>query len=88
MTSGRQAGPGEGFVVAERLRLEQRTLDRLRALAMLQQEALPGVPYEVDDALQQALDRGLDLMLSELLVRREPLCIPIERPDPRFDSGL
>lgn len=70
-------------MVAERLGLDQRTLDRLRALAVLQQEALPGMPYEVDDALQQALDRGLDLMLSELLVRRGPLCIPVERPAPR-----
>ncbi len=72
-------------MVAERLGLDQRTLDRLRALAVLQQEALPGMPYEVDDALQQALDRGLDLMLSELLVRRVPLCIPVERPAPRAD---
>ena len=47
-------------MVAERLGLDQRTLDRLRALAMLQQEALPGVPCELDDALRQALDRGLD----------------------------
>lgn len=72
-------------MVAERLGLHQRTLDRLRALAVLQQEALPGMPYEVDDALQQALDRGLDLMLSELLVRRVPLRIPVERPAPRTD---
>ena len=79
MTSGREAVPWEGSVVSERLGLDQRTLDRLRALAMLQQEILPGVPYGVDDALQQALDRGLDQMLSELLVRRGPLCIPIER---------
>ncbi len=64
----------------EQLGLDLRTLDRLRALAMLQQEALPGVPYGLDDALQQALDRGLDQMLSELLVRRGPLCIPVERP--------
>lgn len=70
-------------MVAEKLGLDQRTLDRLRALAMLQQEALPGVPYEVDDALQQALDRGLDQMLSELLVRRGPLCIPVERAQSR-----
>jgi len=66
-------------VVAERLGLDQRTLDRLRALAMLQQEALPGVPYEVDDAFQQALDRGLDMMLSELLVHRDPLFIAVDR---------
>jgi hypothetical protein len=73
-------------VVAERLGLDQRTLDRLRALAMLQQEALPGVPYEVDDALQQALDRGLDQMLSELLVHRGPRSIQVERAAHRPDS--
>jgi hypothetical protein len=69
-------------VVAERLGLDQRTLDRLRALAMLRQEACPGIPCELDDALRQALDRGLDLMLAELLVRQGPRCILVQhRPE-------
>ncbi len=63
---------------AVQLRLDQRTLDRIQALAVLQQDALPGVPYEPEDAARQALDRGLDLMLSELLVHREVRSFPVE----------
>ncbi len=43
---------------------------RLEALALLQQEALPGLPYDTRDAAQQALVRGLDLMLAEFLESR------------------
>jgi hypothetical protein len=60
----------ESAVGAVEIRLEQRTLDRIQALAMLQQEALPGLVYGQEDAARQALDRGLDLMISELLVHR------------------
>ena len=74
-------------MVAERLGLDQRTLDRLGALAMLQQETLPGVPYSVDDALQQALGRGLDLMLSELLLHRgHPRIMNQRKPESGIDA--
>ena len=42
---------------------------RLEALALLQNEVLPGLPYNQQDALKQALVRGLDNMLRELLVK-------------------
>ena len=42
---------------------------RLEALTLLQNEVLPGLPYNEQDALKQALERGLDTMLHELLVR-------------------
>ncbi|MBI4911640.1 MAG: hypothetical protein HY823_02785 [Acidobacteria bacterium] len=58
-------------VCAVRLSVDQRILDRVEALAMLQREALPGLPYGQEDALRQALERGLDQMLAELLVRRQ-----------------
>ncbi len=64
---------------AVQLRLEQRTLDRIQALAMLQQEALPGMPYDPEDAARQALARGLDQMISELLVHRAARSFPVER---------
>lgn len=64
---------------AVQLRLDQRTLDRIQALAMLQQDALPGVPYDQEDATRQALDRGLDLMISELLVHRAVRSFPVEQ---------
>lgn len=60
----------EPAVGSVQLHLDQRTLDRIQALAALQQDALPGVPYGPEDAARQALRRGLDLMLSELLVCR------------------
>jgi hypothetical protein len=69
------------------LRLDQRTLDRIQALAMLQQETLPGMPYDHDDAAHQALDRGLDLMISELLVHRAVRSFPVQRgPAGRTDT--
>lgn len=49
--------------------VDHRIQTRLEALALLQNEALPGLPYNVQDALKQALERGLDNMLQELLVR-------------------
>jgi hypothetical protein len=42
---------------------------RLEALTLLQNEVLPGLPYDQQDALKQALVRGLDNMLQEFLVR-------------------
>ena len=60
----------EPAVGSVQLHLDQRTLDRIQALAALQQDALPGIPYDSEDAARQALRRGLDLMLSELLVSR------------------
>jgi hypothetical protein len=68
----------ECAVGSVQIRLDQRTLDRIQALAMLQQDALPGVPYDQEDAARQALDRGLDLMISELLVHRAVHSFPVE----------
>jgi hypothetical protein len=45
---------------------------RLEALALLQREALPGLPYDEEDAAHQALVRGVDLMLAEFLGGRRP----------------
>lgn len=72
---------------AVQLRLEQRTLDRIQALAMLQQEALPGMPYDQEDAARQALARGLDLMISELLVHRAVRSFPVEHPGGRTGNA-
>lgn len=49
--------------------LDHHMLMRLEALAVLQREALPGLPFEVQDGARQALVRGVDEMLQELLVR-------------------
>ena len=46
-----------------------RIQSRLEALTLLQNEVLPGLRYNEQDALKQALERGLDNMLHELLVR-------------------
>ena len=43
---------------------------RLEALAMLQRETLPGLPFDLEDGARQALARGLDDMLRALLARR------------------
>lgn len=51
------------------VRVDHRILARLEALALLQTEALPGLPYDECDAMKQALERGLDHMIRELLVR-------------------
>ncbi len=40
---------------------------RLQALTLLQRDMLPGLPYDVGDAAEQALARGLDVMLAEFL---------------------
>ena len=77
MTKGEGLGK-EPAVGAVQLRLEQRILDRIQALTMLQQDALPGMPYDQEDAARQALERGLDLMLSELLVHRSTRSFPVE----------
>ena len=50
---------------------DHRILVRLEALALLQTDALPGLPYDEQDAVKQALERGLDHMIRELLVRTE-----------------
>ena len=75
MRKGHGKEPAVGTV---QLRLDQRTLDRIQALAMLQQDALPGMPYDHEDAAHQALDRGLDLMISELLVHRSVRSFPVK----------
>jgi hypothetical protein len=40
---------------------------RLQALTLLQRDMLPGLPYDEGDAAEQALARGLDVMLAEFL---------------------
>lgn len=54
------------------LHLDQRTQDRALAVAMLQQDLVPGQAWTPEDALRQALDRGLDLLLTEALARPVP----------------
>ncbi len=49
--------------------VDHRILSRLEALALLQADALPGLPYDQQDAVKQALERGLEHMIRELLVR-------------------
>jgi hypothetical protein len=72
---------------AVQLHLDQRTLDRIQALAMLQQDTLPGMPYDQEDAACQALNRGLDLMISELLLHRNVRSFPIDsRPGSPWNS--
>lgn len=52
------------------VRVDHHIQTRLEALTLLQNEVLPGLPYNQQDALKQALVRGLDNMLHELLVSR------------------
>jgi len=52
-----------------KLSVDHRIQSRLEALTLLQNEVLPGLPYSEQDALKQALERGLDNMLHELLVK-------------------
>ena len=59
----------EGMEVVE-VPVDRRFQSRLEALTLLQNEVLPGLHYNEQDALKQALERGLDNMLQELLVRR------------------
>ena len=56
-------------MVHVQLPADHRILARLEALTLLQAEALPGLPYDAEDAARQALERGLDQMIRELLVR-------------------
>lgn len=58
----------EGMEVVE-VPVDRRFQSRLEALTLLQNEVLPGLHYNEQDALKQALERGLDNMLQELLVR-------------------
>lgn len=58
----------EGVEVVK-LSVDHRIQSRLEALTLLQNEAMPGLPYNEQDALKQALERGLDNMLQELLIR-------------------
>lgn len=53
------------------LSLEHTLGARLEALALLQQESFPGLPYSEEDAARQALARGLDVMLAEFLYARQ-----------------
>lgn len=59
----------EGDMEMVKVPVDHRILARLEALALLQNEVLPGLPYDEQDAVKQALERGLDHMLHELLVR-------------------
>lgn len=59
----------EGGMEVVKVSMDHRIQARLEALTLLQNEALPGLPYNEQDAIKQALERGLDNMLHELLVR-------------------
>lgn len=50
--------------------LDHHMLMRLEALAVLQREALPGLPFDIQDGARQALNRGVEQMLGELLLRK------------------
>ena len=50
--------------------LDHHMLMRLEALAVLQRETMPGLPFDVQDGARQALYSGVDQMLGELLVKR------------------
>lgn len=52
--------------------IDHHLLMRLEALAVLQQEALPGLPFDIQDGARQALDRGVDQLLGELLLQKAP----------------
>jgi hypothetical protein len=59
----------EGDMEVVRVPVNRHIQSRLEALTLLQNEVLPGLPYNEQDALKQALERGLDNMLHELLVQ-------------------
>ena len=59
----------EGDMDVVKVPVDHHLQRRLEALTLLQNEVLPGLPYDQQDALKQALERGLDTMLHELLVR-------------------
>lgn len=50
-----------------RVALDQHTLDRLEALALLRRELDPRCGMDASEALRQAVERGLDLLLCEAL---------------------
>lgn len=50
--------------------LDHRLMMRLEALAVLQRETMPGLPFEIQDGARQALNRGVEQMLGELLLQR------------------
>jgi hypothetical protein len=54
-----------------RIPMDHTLAHRLEALALLQREALPGLPYDEEDAAHQALQRGVDVMLAEFLGGRQ-----------------
>lgn len=59
----------EGDMEIVQVPVDHRIQARLEALALIQNEVLPGLPYDQQDAVKQALERGLDHMLHELLIR-------------------
>ena len=59
----------EGGMEIVKVPVDHHIQTRLEALTLLQNEVLPGLPYNQQDALKQALERGLANMLQELLVR-------------------
>lgn len=50
-----------------RVALDQHTLDRLEALALLRRELDPRSAMDTSEALRLALERGLDQLLCEAL---------------------
>ncbi len=50
-----------------RVALDQHTLDRLEALALLRRELDPRSSLDAQEALRQAVERGLDVLLREAL---------------------
>lgn len=50
-----------------RVALDQHTLDRLEALALLRRELDPRSTLDAQEALRQAVERGVDLLLREAL---------------------
>ncbi len=63
-----------------RIALDHTLAHRLEALALLQREALPDLPYDEEDAARQALERGIDLMLAEFLGGRRHAVEALSRP--------
>ena len=52
--------------------LDHHLMMRLEALAVLQRESLPGLPFDIQDGARQALSRGVEQMLGELLLQKDP----------------
>lgn len=64
------AGSLEAPMATIQVPLDHHMLMRLEALAVLQREALPGLPFDIQDGARQALNRGVEQMLGELLLQK------------------